>query len=89
MSKKSVIQPRISDGSGTDKVGFGRVREFPELKYRVRGGSGTCICGISKVWLGRVLNLWVSVIFWCSIKISRVEIDRVKRTRDFYNLKKL
>ena len=47
-----------SDGSGMEKVGFGRVRVYPKFEM-----SGSGISGIGKVAFGRVLKFRVSGIF--------------------------
>ena len=47
-----------SDGSGTEKVGFGQVREFPNFE-----NSGSGISGMKKVGFGRELKSRVSGIF--------------------------
>ena len=38
--KNDEIRPGTSDGSGTEKVGFGRVREFPKFEKSGSGMSG-------------------------------------------------
>ena len=45
-----------SDGSGMEKVGFGRVRLYPNFQL-----SGSDMSGIGKVWFGRVLKFRVSL----------------------------
>ena len=47
-----------SDGSGMEKVGFGRVRVYQNFQM-----SGSGMSGIGKVGFGRVLKFWVSGIF--------------------------
>ena len=48
----------ISDGSGTEKVGFGRVREFPKFE-----NSSSGISVMKKVGFGWELKCRVSGIF--------------------------
>ena len=55
---KQYFMFNISDGSGTEKLGFGRVREFPKFE---KSGSG--ISGMKKVEFRRELKSRVSGIF--------------------------
>ena len=52
------IRVESSDGSGTEKIGFGRVREFTKFE---KSGSG--ISGMNKFGFGRELKSRVSGIF--------------------------
>jgi len=58
----------VSDKSGTEKVRFGRIREFPKFE-----NTGSGISGMEKVGFGRELKSRVSSIF-------RVELYRVETT---------
>ena len=46
-----------SDGSGTEKVGLGRLWDIPKLKL-----SGMHVFGIERVEFGPVLKIWVARI---------------------------
>ena len=55
---KFLCRFKNSDGSGTEIVGFGQVREFPKFK-----NSGSGISGMKKVGFGRELKTRFSGIF--------------------------